>query len=521
MSTTIAGFPVLVDRSGEAQAWLNSYLPSSDIFRRQFQSCDTYLSGPRGSGEFFESNLPDLPPIEIGQIQWPCVGVSRFARGLFLVDRCGLFDILQEAWGIGVPTEYPYPIPATWPQARNRTVAVTLASGVVVHMFVLLPIRVSDDVWILPLVDGRYYGLGQPVKITAINPEKPLATWAQYFTALSAFNYNVTYAVESGISYGRPDPILRDPQVSLAYAIDAACFSVGCRPVVPFPAVADQTQAAFVQVVRCELPATAIAKKTTLLGLDKVTGGVSGAATKPFGIRFATRLVNSFYSGENRSYTYDQTIGSGAGEGVILFTKCLWNVHEPDALYTEFQEYSGAIADKIDYWNVDEYYVTFPDLVAIEPSGFDDYIVFDTLRKTTTVRSLPVDFIAPYHVSQAPAGDESDEAPTLWFHTQNQTVQATLVSPIAIGGVTSGFRNEVTGTAQIVDFSLTIPSGVPGTPPALSEARVTVVNGEARTLSAGTIVHLAWMDLVLWRAGYPYGEAVAYEGWVIDWADCA
>jgi hypothetical protein len=517
MTTTIAGVPVLVDRSGEAQAWFDKYLPTCDVFRRQFQQHDTYLSGPRGTGEFFASNLPDLPPIEIGQIQWPCVGVSRFARGLFLVDRIGLLDILQEAWGVDAPTTYPYAIPSTWTQTKNQTVAVTLATGLVVHLFVLLPVRVSDDLWILPMVDGRYYGLGQPAIVTAINAEKPLATWSQYFTALSTYNYSVTYTAESGISYGNPDPILRDPEVALPFAIDAGCFSVGCRPVVPLPTVADQTQAAFVQVIKCELPATAATKKTTLLGLDKVTGGVSGAATKPLGVRFATRRVDQYYSGENRSYTYDQSIGSGAGEGVILFAKSLWNVHYPGPVgATEFQNYCSVIADKLDYWNVDEYYVTLPDLVPIDPSGFDDYIVFDTLRKTTIVRSLPVDFIPPYYLSQAPAGSESDEAPTLWFHTQNQTIEATLVSPVDAGSVVFGFRSEVLGVAQIKDFSLLIASGFSGIPPSLAEARVTVLNAESRPHEAGTIVHLAWMDSVLWRSG----TAVQYEGWVIDWADC-
>jgi hypothetical protein len=516
MTTTIAGFPVLVDRKSEAQAWLNQYLPSCDLFRPQLPAItDTYLCGPRGSGEFFISGFPDLPPIEIGQLQWPCTGVSRVARALFLVDRVALFGILNAAWGTSIPTTYPFAIPSSWGQTKNQTVAVALNAGVTVHMFVLLPVQVSEDLWILPLVDGRYYGIGQPVTVDAINTEKPLTTWASYFSALSSVNYSIDYEAEPEISYGNPDPILRRPNVALPFAIDAGCFSVGCRPVVPFHTVADQTQAAFVQVVKCELPTTAAAKKSTLLGLPRVTGGLSGEATKPFGVRFATRLVESYYSGENRSYVYDKEIGAGAGEGVILFVKCLWNVHQPGSVgYVTFQDYASLIADKLDSWNVDEYYVTLPDLVSIVPSGFDDYILYDTLKKTTTVRSLPVDFCAPYLLSQAPAGDESTESPTLWFHTQNQTVEANLYSTVAAGGVTSGFRNKVTTEAQIVDFSLIIPAT------ALAKARVTVVNGEAREITEGTIVHLAWMDCVLWDDTLETPGPVAYEGWVIDWADC-
>lgn len=515
MTTTIAGFPILIDRKGEAQAWLKQYLPSCNLFRPQLPAItDTYLSGPRGSGEFFISGFPDLPPIEIGQLQWPCTGVSRFARALFLVDRVSLFGVLNAAWGTTIPSAYPFPIPSSWGQSKNQTVAVTMNSGVTAHMFVLLPVRVSDDLWILPMVDGRYYGLGQPATVD-LDAEKPLKTWDEYFTSLSEYHYEVDYTEESEVPYGNPDPILRKPQVALAFAIDAACFSVGCRPVVPFPSTPDQLQADFIQDVICELPADAILKKDELLGLAKVTGGYSGAGTKPSSLRLATRLVESYYSGENRSYSYDKMIGSGDGEGVVLFAKSLWNVHQPDAVgYTEFQDYATSIADKLDYWNVDEYYVTLPDLVVIIPSGFDDYILFDTEKKTTSVRSLPVDFMAPYLLSQAPAGDESEESPTLWFHTQNQTVQARMYTAAEIGGVTSGFRNKVTADAQIIDYSLLIP------PTEFAEARVTVVNGEARVIPEGTIVHLAWMDCVLWDTeAYPAGP-VAYEGWVIDWADC-
>lgn len=515
MTTTIAGQPVLVDVDGDAQAWMDRFMPESTIFRCAQAAIDSYLSGPRGSGDFFTSSLPELPPVEIGQIQWPCVGASRFARGLFLVDQVGLFNILREAWGIEVPTTFPpYAIPETWAQTKNQTVAVVLAADVVVHLFVLLPVRVSEDVWVLSMVDGRYYGLSQPEKVNAINPEKPSATWAEYFAALTEFKYNVRYTAESGISYGRPDPILRDPQVALCYAIDAGCFSVGCRPVIPFPTVPNQTQAAFIQVVKCELPTAAQAKKTVLFSLDKVTGGASGAATKPSSVQFATRSVDSYYSGENRSYTYEQFMGSG--KGVVLFTKSLWNVHRPGTVgNTEFQDYTSTIASKLNFWNAEEYFITLPDLVLIEPSGFDDYIVFDTLKKTTIVRSLLVDFIAPYHVSQAPTGEESASLPTLWFHTANQTVLAKLPDGAPAGGVTSGVLNKVTAQAQIMDFALTVPAGFGGAP-TFYQALVTCVNGEKTEFPPGKIVHLVWMDCVLWQTGDPYGSPIAYEGWVIS-----
>lgn len=508
MTITIAEHPVLVDFEGEAQAWLDRFLPEATIFKHPQVLTDTYLSGPKGTGEFFASSLPPLPPIQIGQIQWPCVGVSRFARALFLVDRVSLFGILNTAWGATIPSVYPYAIPESWVQTKNQAVAINLGPDFSIHLFLLLPIRVTDELWILPLVDGRYYGLNQPATVTAIDATKPMTTWAQYFTDLSVFRYDVAFVPEVGVSYGNPDPVMRSPRVPLAYAIDAACFSVGCRPVVPMGIVPNELEPTQILKVKCELPTTADAKKAVLLAQTKITGGKSGIAHKPLGIRIATRLVESYYSGENRAYVRDQFIGSGAGKGIVLFSRAVWNVHQPSSdPFTGFHDYTTAIANKIDYWNVDEYYVTLPEIVKLDPSGFDDYIIYENSgdKKTTTVRSLPIDFCAPFLLSQTPAGGESLEIsyPTLWFHTQNQIVSARALTNIAGGIVTAGMRQGIFGTAQIIDKSLKFA----GSGSNYAEAFVTVLNGQSASVKAGDLIYLKWVDDVY--------AGLAWEGWVI------
>ncbi len=167
-----------------------------------------------------------------------------------------------------------------------------------------------------------------------------------------------------------------------------------------------------------------------------------------------------------------------------------------------------AIAAKLDYWNVDEYYVTIPDLVEIDPSGFDDYIIFDSEKRTTTIRSLPIDFSAPYLISQSPSSVDIDsiEAPTKWFHTQNQIVSAVLLADLAGQLNAGGVRQGVYGVAQIVDGALV--SGV-----SYLEAAVEVLNGQRQNFKTGDLIYMKWVDDV---AG-----GTAREGWVICDAPCS
>ena len=203
-------------------------------------------------------------------------------------------------------------------------------------------------------------------------------------------------------------------------------------------------------------------------------------------------------------YQYDRSIGSG--EGITLYTKAVWNKHSSES-DTDFVEYLVSISNKIDYWNVDEYYVTLPDIVKLDPGGFDDYIIYESSgdKKTTTIRSLPIDFVAPFFLSQTPAGNDSAESPTLWFHTAHQTISARVIDMIAAGGThSSGSRLASLGIAQIVDNVLKIPGGGSIN---YYQAVVTVLNAQTDVLPSGSLVYLTWVDDVV--------AGSAWQGWAV------
>lgn len=533
MTITIAEQPVLVDVNGEAQAWLDRFMPESEIFRPPMVDLEQYLSGQKSlwNGSFFRSSLPALPPITIGQIQWPCVGACRYARGLFLVDRSALFAILNVAWGQAIPTTYPYPIPSTWSQTRNRTVTVFLAEGVdsgpplELYLHCLLPIRVSDDLWILPLVDSRYFRLPDVRPNFEVNPQAPTATWQDLFDGYSntsgSWSYYVEYADEGLAALGNPDSVFREPNVPNVFAIDAACFSVGCRPVVPYPTAAEVNYD-FPKLgtlhVECQLPSVAAAHKSAMLELSKITGGTSGASRKPRLLKVATRLSREYFSGMNEAFTYSRNL-SGSRNGVDLYSRAVWNTIDDETAflggsynYTKiaFQAYVDAIASKLNLWHVEEHYVVFPDLIYLHPSGFDDYIIYESSgdKKTTTVRSLPIDFAPPFLLGQARSGPDFDGPydQTKWFYTNNQTCVAIVTEEIPKATIDElGFRGGERGKARIRDRALVI-GGV------LSRAEVYVVATDTcQEVDVGSTIHIVWVD--------DYYLNGVQTHWIVDWAE--
>lgn len=539
MTIQIAGQPILVDLDGEAQSWLDRFMPESCVFKPPQVAFDEHISGPNGTGALFKSSLPELPAIKIGQIQWPCVGASRYARGLFLVDRIALFEILSVAWGhTARPETFPQAIPDDWAQTRNRPVSVTLTPGgsdaFSIWMYLLLPIRISDDLWILPLVDGRYFRLTDCKPNTALIEDgdylmsAPTETWQDIFSGFSTepidYAISVTYWNDAVAAMGHPDTVFANPQVPTPFIVDAACFSIGRRPVVPYPTYAqvnfdfpsDSTLRVLCQKHTGETPI-----KTATLANSKITGGLSGSARRPRSLNVSTRLSREFYTGTNESWSYKRRFSTSARNGIDLFCKAVWNTIDDETASmsssineskTAFHEYVDAIVLDLREWLIDEYYVVFPDVIRIEPGGFDDYIIYELSgdKKTTTVRSLPIDFAPPFLLAQSPSGAAFDNHSTQvkWFRTNNQTCVATVSEEIPASTTSpDGLRGGERGKAIIHHPSLAF-----GDP--WNRAEVYVIASETTgKIAAGTLIHIAWVD-------DSYANGVKTH-WVVDWPECS
>ncbi len=527
MSVTIADQPVLVDYNEEIQAWIDKYFHEFRAFEKT-EILDSNFSGqPYSKGDYFRLNLPELPKIEIGQLQWPCVGASRFARALFLVDKHALRTILAAAWGTGVDDgtipndwnqQYNVPVPVLFPALEPTTSGGT--PPITIAMFCLLPTRISNDVWLLPLVDNRYYANYRRALFETGRPDKK---WSELFSAinLQVPQFDITFAGGTPYEATNPDIAVQTSTVPIQNIIDSACFSVGDRPVVLMNSVIDGK----IKVV-CEPVAAAIVKKTTLLEKPKITGGVSPNANKPSSITVATRFSPDYFCGTDETYSYFSGIPSSVGpgnwyRGAKLFAKSLFNVISIDGStfgYKDaFEDYVDSIAEKISAWSLDEYDITLPGYVELVPSGFDDLITYDSQKGVTLVRSLPIDYFPPYMIAQYPANDATSSTlvQCQWFFTERETVPAKTLGFVAAGGIdgTTGMRKFSPGIVQLHDASLFLNVGS-----TFAKALVTVLNPANRSIPGGTLVHLAWVRQQLY--GNSPGATVPYEGWVIDWVDC-
>jgi hypothetical protein len=217
---SIDGRPVLIDYDGYFETWLENYLRDStlDPFFVPSQSFCQSVSGSDESNNFyFESALPKLPNIRLGCIQWPAVGTSRFARGLFVIDAYSLAQILLTAWGV-VWNPATHPMPTVWNPIKNDPVEVQVVPSpnplerLIIKLFVLPPIRVSNEYWLVRLVDLRYFKQSQLGPIM----EASLPTVDKVGTALPDVGKLNVYTSPYG--GGRPE------------VVEGGAYATGVRP---------------------------------------------------------------------------------------------------------------------------------------------------------------------------------------------------------------------------------------------------------------------------------------------------
>lgn len=192
-------------------------------------------------------NWPKRPPMGVNQLYFP-TGASRWACGLFLTDQAGvdslatvltgklIMDLSNETINVSV-TPSGAVSPVEW-NAGSRFCAY-------MHKLDPVPVSVTDDtLWIVPLVDVRYFWQGMSVRLENIG------TWEELITELAeklteqsgtedtattfiarelgdAYNWLVTLA-DPELSI--PDPCFFSQQpVNVPNAMDMVCWTLGLR----------------------------------------------------------------------------------------------------------------------------------------------------------------------------------------------------------------------------------------------------------------------------------------------------
>jgi hypothetical protein len=177
--------PINLDYEKQLAGFLHARLPSEDILFARHQprppinplTCDN-------SPEILTPPYPPLPPVEVGELQWP-TGASRYGRALYLVDGPTMRAIAIECFGwvdpeppgLGDPPvdNINLEIPSLWGRKLYQLeVAIFGEQLFRAKMFCLPPYRVPGtamNLFLLPLVDRRFYDLGGVHPPTETAPE--------------------------------------------------------------------------------------------------------------------------------------------------------------------------------------------------------------------------------------------------------------------------------------------------------------------------------------------------------------
>lgn len=273
--------PIVIDMRQQLSQFLRDRLPPEDVlFAREMRSPP--VNPIQVYSEIYEPPYPPLPPIKIGELQWPS-GASRYARALYAVDRITMEAVAAAAWGWEpeLDGEDPLPlddVPSNWGTASLYAVGLTISDqqGNDFHasMYALRPYRVPStgaDLWLLPLVDRRWIDLHKPASV-----DHTAESWSALLTSLSTGTTLNVGSIAAG--FGTP----ADTAVSTASPhsqperklLDVMALSVGLR-VVCDPADGELYAKTATQSV------TDRDDRLTAIDPTLVAGGLSGNAVIP------------------------------------------------------------------------------------------------------------------------------------------------------------------------------------------------------------------------------------------------
>lgn len=387
---TIAGTPIVMDYNGELQALVERFFQLDDLFRDRLVEVLGQLNSDEES--VYSSSYPDLPPIQVNQLQWP-MGASRYARALWALDWTGLSAVLSASLGYSLPATQPEDVPASWgSQYSAVSVRIEAESVVECKMLPLQPIRISHgslDLWLLPMVDMR----AQTVfgKVATVST----ASWSSFFASIYGDDGPSVSA-----EFGVPDAGSTN-NLSIGHVFDAGVLSVGMRYVsdMGLSTTAPQGRIVTAEDERAVLDArsdwSAIHGGTT--GKLKLRGSNN--------ITVKTRLCRDTYCGLKEWHLYKNT-GSPI-DAVPLCVHSLWNVHYQAGVADSvsraaFEDFADAWLVEHEKWQSEAETLVIPGIRAFKPCGFDDFWLYSFANGDvcTIIKPMPTDWVPKCLIAQ-------------------------------------------------------------------------------------------------------------------------
>lgn len=225
MAISLGGYDLLVP-TPELSAWLERHLPTSDleIFTKPISTgarADSVSTTPVRVNLGLPNYTVPTPQVMVNRLYWP-TGASRWAHFFGLCDKATLEKLLATSGSLTLKLT-----------DESRTTPVVIETA----MYMLPPRQLpatfapaaSDELWLLPLVDVRYWWQFSNVAELSIQPEDE---WAQSMEAVALeLSHDVTLTVDDiDDAYLYPDPLeCSRPFENPAVLLDAMAHSVGQR----------------------------------------------------------------------------------------------------------------------------------------------------------------------------------------------------------------------------------------------------------------------------------------------------
>lgn len=417
---TYGGVPLLLpDGDGELQHWTRQYQDIADLvlFGESSMSAVSPRRGllawggeRKGVGQAV-ANYAAAPPPRLNTLYWP-TGATRWARGYFVVAETQKKKIVAMAHGGSSAGNTALSL--KWGDPDHKT-------PLQASMYLLPPRLVArsrdsdyESLWLLPLVDDRYWWQFKDTDDLEIDDEK---TWAGLFSDIgTAIGSSVSLPTATAAAYLSPDPYEFTRRFeNAAMMLDAAALSVGKRIVRRLDGA-----------VRAESfgDTDTVYKASIKLPFQLLAGGLNSSeyGDQPAKVLATFRKWRHYrllQKGQVYTVEKDATTADGTRAGATkVFHSTLHADYSSDSSPPANSSAINAITEAIrdDYygWFTRRYDLTFAGAHPWQPCGFDDSIIWDFSRQLmggtadgtrlgqTRVQSMPVDFGFDLQLSQDP-----------------------------------------------------------------------------------------------------------------------
>ena len=207
-----AGTPLAEPNGTQVADWLIANIRPQELFPLAYQSWPAAL----GNGPVLNQS-PEVPrSVQISSLFWPH-GASRFARAHFVVTKPQLDLIRKVVFKNGAQIAAPL-------------VLSDGQAGIITNMWMLpcLPLATGNlplSMWLLTLVDDRYFWWGKSVDLTVEDDTE----WGDLYDAIAVELEEAIVYDPVAAAYGDPTIDYNCSARPLPPILDAIAFSVGQR----------------------------------------------------------------------------------------------------------------------------------------------------------------------------------------------------------------------------------------------------------------------------------------------------